>query len=85
MGYEYDKINDDNAFDTHTGYLSLGYAYTKNLSTSLGYRKDNAQRADKTVLVQYAYSPQLSFSYIFTKTQNNFYDTLHSFGIGYRF
>ena len=85
MGYQYDMINDDNAFDIHTGYLYLGYAVTDSIYGSLGYRKDNIQREDKSIFLQYDYSSHLSLSYSFTKSKNNFYDTLHSLGIGYRF
>ena len=85
MGYQYDMINDDNAFDIHTGYLYLSYALSNSIYGSLGYRKDNLQREDKSILLQYDYSSHLSLSYIFTKSKNNFYDTMHSFGVGYRF
>ena len=85
MGYQYDMINDNNAFDIHTGYLYLGHSFTNSIYGSLGYRKDNIQREDKNIFLQYAYSSHLSLSYIFTKSKNNFYDTMHSLGVGYQF
>ncbi len=85
MGYQYDMINGDNAFYIHTGYLYLGHAFTQTIYGSLGYRKDNLQREEKSIFLQYDYSSHLSLSYIFTKSKNNFYDTMHSLGVGYRF
>ena len=85
MGYQYDMINDDNAFDIYTGYFYLGYDVSNSIYTSLGYRKDNIQREDKSIFFQYDYSSHLSLSYTFTKSKNNFYDTIHSLGVGYQF
>ena len=85
VGYQYDMMNDDNAFDVHTGYLYLGHSFSKGIYGSLGYRKDNLQREDKSIFFQYTYSSHLSFSYIFTKSKNNFYDIMHSLGMGYKF
>ena len=85
MGYQYDMINDSNALDIHTGYLYLGHSLTKSIYGSLSYRKDNRQREDKSIFLQYIYSSHLSLSYIFTKSKNNFYDTMHSLGVGYQF
>ena len=83
--YQYDLINDIDSSNLQTAYLYLGYALNDDFHATLGYSKDNEQRESKTLFLEYYNSDNLSFSYGFTKSKNNFYDTMHSLGVGYRF
>jgi len=85
LGYQYDWINDDNSQDIGTTYFYLGYGLTDSLHALVGYNEDSEERKNKILLLQYIYSDTMTFSYSFSKGKDNFYDTMHSFGVGYSF
>jgi hypothetical protein len=84
MGYQYDKINDDNAKDISTAFIYLGYNWD-DFYGMIGYSQDNEQRKNSNLSLQYTYSENFSFTYTFSKANNNFYDSMHTLGVGYRF
>ena len=84
LGYQYDKINDDNANDISTAFIYMGYTWDS-IYGMLGYSQDNEQRQNTNLSLQYIYSPNLSLTYTFGKANNNFYDTIHTLGVGYSF
>lgn len=84
LGYRYDMIEDDKTQDIQTPFIYLGYEHDK-LHTFLGYSQDNEERKNFNLLLQYNYASSYIFNYSFTKTDNNFYDTMHTLGIGYNF
>ena len=85
LTYQYDLINDTDSSNIQTAYLYFGYALNDDFHVTLGYSKDNEKRESKTLFLEYYNSNNLSFSYGFTKSKNNFYNTIHSLGVGYRF
>jgi len=85
LGYQYDWINDDNSDDVQSAYLYLGYRLTDSVHTIVGYNEDSEKRKNKLFLLQYRYSDAVRVSYSFTKGEDNFYDKIHSFGLGYSF
>jgi hypothetical protein len=63
----------------------LGYALSNSFHTLLGYNEDSDKRKNKILLLQYLYSDKINISYSFAKGEDNFYDSIHSIGLGYSF
>ncbi len=84
MGYRYDIIKDTGAKNIETPFVYLGYELDK-LHTVLGYNQDSQSRKNYNLLLQYNYTSSYTFNYSFTKTNNNFYETMHTVGVGYSF
>ena len=84
LGYQYDKINDENTNNISTAFIYLGYTW-ETFYGMVGYSQDNEQRKNTNVSLQYTYSPNFSFTYTFSKANNNFYDSMHTLGVGYSF
>jgi len=85
LGYQYDLINDTNGEDIKTGYLYIGHEITKSLRGTVGYSQDSQERKNRSASLLYYFSEDVSLSYTFTDAKNNFYERLHSFGLGYQF
>ncbi|CAA6803775.1 MAG: Unknown protein [uncultured Sulfurovum sp.] len=84
VGYRYEMINDEGIDDRKLAFVYLGYAFDK-LHTVLGYSQDNQEQKNYNLLLQYNLNSDYALSYSFTKTDNNFYETMHTLGVGYHF
>ena len=85
LSYQYDWMNDSNSENISSIHTYVNYTPTDVWSLLLGYTQDSLKRKDRMLQVHYLYSSSVNFSYSYSKGQDNFYDTIHTFGVGYRF